>query len=52
MKEAIARETRLKGWRRGWKLQLIEADNPEWRDLSDGWYDETTNLWLLNPNSP
>ena len=52
MKEAIARETRLKGWRRKWKLDVIEEDNPDWRDLSDGWYDETTSLWLLNPNSP
>ncbi|HZZ34997.1 MAG TPA: GIY-YIG nuclease family protein [Caulobacteraceae bacterium] len=31
--EAIAREKRLKRWRRAWKLALIEADNPTWRDL-------------------
>jgi putative endonuclease len=30
---AIAREKRLKRWRREWKIQLIEAKNPEWRDL-------------------
>ena len=24
------------------KLRLIEWDNPEWRDLSDGWFEETT----------
>jgi len=29
----IAREKRLKGWRRGWKIALIEENNPTWRDL-------------------
>src|SRR3569832_941703 len=38
MTEAILRETRIKGWRRDWKLALIEAENPEWRDLSEGWF--------------
>ncbi len=31
--EAIAREKRLKRWRREWKIQLIEAANPQWLDL-------------------
>ena len=31
--EAIAREKQLKNWRREWKIELIEASNPEWRDL-------------------
>lgn len=31
--EAISREKRLKKWPRAWKLQLIEAANPDWRDL-------------------
>ncbi|MEM9669940.1 MAG: GIY-YIG nuclease family protein [Pseudomonadota bacterium] len=31
--EAIAKEKRLKRWRRRWKLNLIEAENPDWRDL-------------------
>ena len=30
---AISREKQLKKWRRSWKVQLIEAQNPEWRDL-------------------
>jgi putative endonuclease len=34
---AIAREKQIKHWRREKKLQLIERDNPDWRDLSDGW---------------
>src|SRR5579875_806841 len=33
IEEAILRETRLKKWRRAWKLALIERDNPQWRDL-------------------
>ncbi len=33
--EAIAREKRLKRWKRAWKLALIEKENPQWRDLYD-----------------
>lgn len=33
IEDAIAHETRIKGWRRIWKLALIERDNPQWRDL-------------------
>ena len=35
---AIAREKELKKWRRDWKINLIEQDNPNWDDL----YDEIT----------
>lgn len=31
---AIRREKQLKGWKRSWKIGLIEHDNPQWRDLS------------------
>ncbi|WP_137870320.1 GIY-YIG nuclease family protein [Sphingopyxis sp. 2PD] len=31
---AIAREKQLKNWHRAWKINLIEAANPEWRDLA------------------
>jgi putative endonuclease len=31
--EAIAREKQLKKWERRWKLELIEAFNPDWQDL-------------------
>jgi putative endonuclease len=35
---AIAREKLVKKWRRPWKFALIEADNPDWRDLWDDWF--------------
>jgi len=34
IKEAITREKQLKNWHREWKINLIEKDNPEWKDLS------------------
>ena len=40
MLDAIAREKGVKRWRRDWKLKLIEAENPGWRNLSEGWFDE------------
>ena len=33
MESAIVREKGIKGWRRIWKLELIEATNPDWEDL-------------------
>ena len=36
--QTIAREKRLKCWRREWKIALIEQMNPTWRDL---WADIT-----------
>ena len=30
---AIKRETQLKGWKRAWKIRLIEETNPKWDDL-------------------
>ncbi|MDX9955016.1 MAG: GIY-YIG nuclease family protein [Anaerolineae bacterium] len=33
IREAIAREKQLKGWRREKKVALIEESNPTWRDL-------------------
>jgi putative endonuclease len=35
---AIRREKEMKAWRREEKLNLIESTNPNWRDLSYGWY--------------
>ena len=33
---AILREKQIKEWKRAWKIELIEAMNPDWRDL---WFD-------------
>ena len=30
---AILQEKRLKRWRRDWKIELVERDNPHWVDL-------------------
>ena len=30
---AILQEKRLKRWRRDWKIELIERENPRWVDL-------------------
>ena len=39
IKVAIYREKQLKKYHRKWKEELIEKTNPEWKDLSEGWYD-------------
>ena len=33
MESAIVREKRLKEWKRKWKMELIENNNPYWHDL-------------------
>ncbi len=35
---AILREKRIKKWRRIWKKELIEKNNPGWNDLYDELY--------------
>ena len=37
---AFRRERQIKEWKRRWKIELIEAGNPTWRDL----YPELNNL--------
>jgi len=36
---AMHREKQLKRYKREWKENLINQMNPDWKDLSDGWYD-------------
>jgi putative endonuclease len=35
IRDAIAREKEIKGWRREKKICLIERDNPTWQDFAD-----------------
>ena len=35
IESAILREKQLKKWNRGWKLRIIEEQNPEWKDLAN-----------------
>lgn len=39
IKDAITREKQLKKWNRQWKINLIEEENKEWKDLAKDWYD-------------
>jgi putative endonuclease len=38
VRDAIAREKYLKGWKRERKLALIAENNPDWRDLGAEWF--------------
>ncbi|MEZ5813584.1 MAG: GIY-YIG nuclease family protein [Alphaproteobacteria bacterium] len=40
--DAIAREKQVKNWNRAKKSMLVERMNPEWRDLSDEWYEDSS----------
>jgi len=33
---AISREKQMKKWKRQWKINLIEKENPNWDDLYEG----------------
>ena len=39
IEQAIAREKLLKRYKRSWKNALVEAINPEWKDLRDSLVD-------------
>jgi putative endonuclease len=40
---AFRRERQIKEWKRRWKVELIEAMNPEWKDLGE----DLNNLLVL-----
>lgn len=33
IREAIAKEKRMKRWQRAWKIELVEQQNEDWHDL-------------------
>ncbi len=35
IQQARQREQQMKKWKRAWKVELIERDNPQWLDLFD-----------------
>ncbi|WP_248724104.1 GIY-YIG nuclease family protein [Seonamhaeicola sp. ML3] len=37
IESAITREKQIKKYKRYKKINLIEKENPDWNDLSDGW---------------
>jgi len=41
VRSAIAREKQIKSWNRVKKIALIVAENPTWKDLSEGWGEAT-----------
>lgn len=49
---AIHREKRLKEYRRQWKINLIEHDNPNWDDLFPQFFREGGPLAHLQPPTP
>jgi putative endonuclease len=48
-RSARAREVEIKGWRRGKKLALILAENPDWADLSLEWQENPS--WKLEADA-
>lgn len=46
---ARKREVEIKGWRREKKVALIEAENPDWADLSLEWQEDPS--WKLEPEA-
>ena len=38
IRDAIAREKAIKGWKRSRKIRLVEERNPAWEDLAREWF--------------
>lgn len=51
MEAVIRREKQIKRWRRGWKIELIEAGNPAWRDLAEDFGFESLIKKKVDPGS-
>jgi len=41
IEEAIKKEKQLKKWKRSWKLDLIQKNNPDLLDLAADWFTES-----------
>ncbi len=50
VRNAIAREKQLKGWRREKKTNLFKQTNPRWEDLSKDWYSDNPKATLSKTN--
>lgn len=51
MESAIRREKSIKRWQRKWKVQLVEAENPTWRDLAEDFSFESLIKRKVDPGS-
>ena len=34
----LLKDKNMKKWKRQWKINLIEKENPNWKDLSFDWF--------------
>jgi putative endonuclease len=48
---AIAREKQIKGWSRAREIALIQTENPEWKDLAEGWWQQQGGGMDSSPRS-
>ena len=51
MESAIGREKAIKRWARAWKIELVERENPTWRDLAEDFGFETLIGKKVDPGS-
>ena len=51
METAIQREKSIKRWHRQWKIDLIERENPTWRDLAGDFGFESLIKKKVDPGS-
>ena len=51
MESAIRREKSIKRWLRDWKVALVEAENPTWRDLAEDFGFESLIRRKVDPGS-
>jgi putative endonuclease len=51
MQGAIEREKSIKRWRRQWKFELIERENPTWSDLAENFGFDSLVKKKVDPGS-